>query len=130
MGDNFRNLKVKWKKTVFQTKIMFQENSRFFSCSVQFSRSVVSDSSQPHGLHGLQHARLPCPSPTPAAYSNSCPLSRCCHPTILSSVLLFSSHLQSFPALGYFPTSQFFVSGGQTIGVSASASVLPMNIQD
>ena len=117
MGDNFRNLKVKWKKTVFQTKIMFQENSRFFSCSVQFSRSVVSDSSQPHGLHGLQHARLPCPSPTPAAYSNSCPLSWWCHPTISSSVIPFSSCLQSFPAAESFPTSQFFASGGRRINV-------------
>ena len=100
MGNNFRNLKVKWKKTVFQTKIMFQENSRLFSCSVQFSRSVVSDSLQPHGL---QHARLSCPSPTPAAYSNSCPLSRWCHPTISSSLIPFSSCLQSFLASGSFP---------------------------
>ena len=79
---------------------------------------------------GLQHARPPCPSPNPGAYSNSCPLSRWCHPTISSSVILFSSHLQSFPASGSFPMSQFFTSGGQRIGVSASASVLPMNIQD
>ena len=127
MGNNFRNLKVKWKKTVFQTKIMFQENSRLFSCSVQFSRSVVSDSLQPHGL---QHARLSCPSPTPAAYSNSCPSSRWCHPTISSSVVPFSSRLQLFPASGSFLMSQFFASGGQSTGVSASASVLPMNIQD
>ena len=95
--------------------------------SVQFSNSAVSDSSQ---LHGLQHARLPCPSPTPRAYSNSCPLSWWCHPAKSSSVVPFSSRLQSFPASGYFQMSQFFVSGGQTIGVSASASVLPMNIQD
>ena len=95
--------------------------------SVQFSHSVVSDSLW---LHGLQHARLPCPLPTPGAYSNSCPLSWWCHPTISSSVIPFSSHLQSFPASGSFPMSQFFASGGQSIGVSASASVLPMNIQD
>ena len=95
--------------------------------SVQFSRSVVSDSLWPHGL---QHARLPCPSPIPRAYSNSCPLCWWCHPTISSSVVPFSSHLQSFPASGSFPMSQFFVSGGQSIGVSTSASVLPMNIQD
>ena len=73
--------------------------------------------------HGLQHARLPCPSPTPGVYSNSCPLSRWCHPTISSSVIPFSSRLQSFPASGYFPVSQFFALGGQSIGVSASASV-------
>ena len=92
-----------------------------------FSHSVVSDSLQPHGL---QHARLPCPSPTPGACSNSCPLSQWCHPTILSSIIPFSSCPQSFPASGSFPMSQFFTSGGQSIGVSASASVLPMNIQD
>ena len=79
---------------------------------------------------GLQHARLPCPSPTPGASSNSCPLSQWCHPTISSSVIPFSSRLQSFPASGSFQMSQFFVSGGQSIGVSASASVLPMNMQD
>ena len=90
-------------------------------------QSVTSDSLQPHGL---QHSRLPWPSPTPGAYSNSCPLSRWCHPTISPSVAPFSSCLQSFPASGSFPMSQFFVSGGQIIGVSASASVLPMNIQD
>ena len=80
--------------------------------------------------HGLQQARLPCPSSTPGVYSNSCPLSRWCHPIISSSVIPFSSHLQSFPASGSFQMSQFFASGGQRIGVSASASVLPMNIQD
>ena len=82
------------------------------------------------GPHGLQHARLPCPSPTPRACSNSCPLSWWCHPTISSSVFPFFSYLQSFPASGSFPVSQFFASGGQSIGASASASVLPMNIQD
>ena len=80
--------------------------------------------------HGLQRSRIPCPSPTPRAYSNSCPSLRWCHPTISSSVVPFSSFLQSFPASGSFPMSQFFASGGQSIGVSASASVLPMNIQD
>ena len=79
--------------------------------------------------HELQHARLPCPSPAPKPYSNSCPL-RWCHPTISSSVVPFSSCLQSFPASGSFPMTQFFTSGGQSIGVSASASFLPMNIQD
>ena len=97
------------------------------SVSVQFSRSVVSDSLQPHGW---QHARPPCPSPTPGVYSNPCPLSQWCHPTISSSVIPFSSCLQSFPASGSFPVSQFFTSRGQSTGVSASASVLPMNIQD
>ena len=80
--------------------------------------------------HVLQHARVPCPSPAPGAYSNSCPLSWWCHPTISSSVIPFSSRLQSFPASWSFPMSQFFASGGQSIGVSASAPVLPMNIQD
>ena len=94
--------------------------------SVQFSTSIVFDSLWPHEL---QHARLTSPSPTPEAYSNSCPSSQWCHPTISSSVVPFSSHCQSFPASGSFPMSQFFASGGQSIGVSASASVLPMNIQ-
>ena len=79
---------------------------------------------------GQQHTRLPCPSPTPGACSNSCPLSQWCHPTISSSVVPFSSHLQSFPASGSFQMSQFFTSGGQSIGVSASTSVLPMKTQD
>ena len=92
-----------------------------------FSCSVVSDPLRPHGL---QHTRLSCPSPSPEVCSNSCPLSRWCHPTILSSVVPFSSHLQSFLASGSFQMSQFFVSGGESIGVSASTSVLPMNIQD
>ena len=80
--------------------------------------------------HGLQHTRPPCPSPIPGVYSNSSPLSRWCHPTISSSVVPFSSHLQSFPESGSFPMSQFFTSGGQSIGVSASASILPVNVQD
>ena len=95
--------------------------------SVQFSRSVVSDSLQPHES---QHARPPCPSPTPGVYSNSCPSSRWCHPAISSSVVPFSSCPQSLPASGSFPMSQLFASGGQDIGVSASASVFPMNTQD
>ena len=99
----------------------------FMWYSVQFSCSVVSDSLQPHGL---QHTRPPYPSPTPGVYSNSCPSSQWCHPTISSFVVLFSSCLQSFPASGSFPLIQFFTSDGQSIGVSASASVLPMNIQD
>ena len=100
----------------------FQE---YMCCSVQFSHSVMSDSLSPHGL---QHSRLPCPSPTPGACSNSCPFIQWCHSTISSSVVLFSSCFQSFPASGSFPMSQFFTSGDQMIG--ASASVLPVNIQD
>ena len=94
---------------------------------VQFSRSVVSDSLWPQGL---QHTRPPCPLPTSGVYSNSHPSSGWCHPTISSSVMPLSSPLQSFPASGSFPMSQFFSSSGQSTGVSASASVLPMNIQD
>ena len=95
--------------------------------SVQFSLSVMSNSLRPHGL---QHARLFCPSPTPGACSDSYPLSWWCHPTISSSTIPFSSCLQSYPPSGSFSVSQFFASGGQSIGASASASVLPMNIQD
>ena len=93
---------------------------------VQFSHSVVCNSLRPHGL---QHARLPCPSPTPRVYSASCPSSQWYHPTISSSVVPFSCH-QSFPASGSFPISHFFTSSGQSIGASASVSVLPMNILD
>ena len=103
-----------------------QENTGSQSVS-HSSCSVMSNSLWPYGL---QHTRLPCPSPTLRAYSNSCPLSRLCHPTITSSVVPFSSRLQSFPASGSFPMSQFFTSSGQSIGTSASASVLPVNIQD
>ena len=87
----------------------------------------MSNSLQPHGL---QHARPPCPSPTPGVYSNSSPLSQSCHPTLSSSVIPFSSCLQSFPASGSCQMSQLLASGGQSIGVSASTSVLPMNTQD
>ena len=93
----------------------------------QFSRSVMSNSLQPHGL---QEARPPCLSPTPGVHSNSCPSRQCCHPTISSSVIPFSSCLQSFPASGSFPMSRFFALGGQSIGASVLASVLPMDIQD
>ena len=95
--------------------------------SVQFSCSVISDTLW---LHGLQQARPPCPSLTPRVYSNPCPLSRWCHPTISSSVIPFSSRLQSFPASGCFQMSQLFASGGQSIGASSSTSVLPKNTQD
>ena len=100
----------------------------FQSLCVQFSNSVVSNSLQPQGL---QHTRLPCPSPTPGTYKNSCPLRQWCHPTISSFVIALSSCLQSFPASECFPECfQFFASGGQIIGVSALASHLPMSIQD
>ena len=95
--------------------------------SVQFSRSVMSDSSRPHES---QHARPPCPLPTPGVYSNSCPSSRWCHPAISSPVVPFSSRPQSLPASGSFTVNQHFTWGGQSIGVSASASVLSMNTQD
>ena len=99
----------------------------YFICSVSFSCSDMSDFL---GTHKLQHASLPCPSPTPGACSTSCPLRWLCHSTISSSVVPFSSCLQSFPASGSFPVSQFLASGDQSTGVSASASVLPVNIQD
>ena len=98
--------------------------------SAQLSHSVKSLSHASLQPHGLPHARPPCPSPTPRVYSNSSPLSQWCHPTISSSVDPFSSCLQSFPASGSFLMSQFFISGGQRIGVSASNSVLPKNTQD
>ena len=101
--------------------------SFWFLSSVQFSHSVMSDSLWPHES---QHARPPCPSPTPRVHPNPCPLSRWCHPTISSSVFPFSPCLQSFPASRSSPVSQFFASGGQNIGVSASASALPMNTQE
>ena len=105
--------------------VYFSFTSELSHRSVQFSCSVVSNSLR---HHGLQHARLPCPLLTPRACSNSCPSSQWCHPTISSSVVPFSSCPQSFPASGSFQMSQLFTSGGQSIG--ASASVLPMNIQD
>ena len=102
------------------------QNGCKWSSSVQFIHSVMSISL---GSHGLQNARLPYSSPTPRAYSNSCPSSQWCHPTISSSVIPFSSRLQPFPASGSFSMSQFFTSCGQSIDISAFASVLPMNIQ-
>ena len=108
------------KLTIFLKKA----NLRILLVFVQFSCSVVSDSLWPHEP---QHARLPCPSPTPRVYPNSCPLSRWCHPTISSSVIPFSSCLKSFPASGSFQMSQFFASCGQRTGVSASPSVSPSN---
>ena len=106
---------------------MLNKNDPHLFSSVQFSRLVLSDCLQPHGL---QHTRPPRPSPTPGVYWNSCPLSLWCHSTSSSSAVPFYSHLQSFPASGSFQMSQLFASGGQSIGVSASASVLAVNIQD
>ena len=115
----WRKKKIKEKKNRSHSTIQFS--------SVQFSCSVVSNSLRPHEP---QHARSPCPSPTPGVYSNPCPLSHWCHPAISSSVVPFSSCPQSLPASGSFPMSQLFSSGGQRIGVSASTSVLPVNTQD
>ena len=120
---------------VFQKKIRSQislrdrdyNGSDMTISSVQFSCSVMSNSLRPRES---QHTRLPCPSQTPRVYSNTCPLSRWYHPAISSSVVPFSSYPQSLPASGSFPMSQLFAWGGQSIGVSASASVLPMNTQD
>ena len=117
---------VKWLTKVTELEVEYCMHSSTFS-SVQFSCSVVSDSLRPHEL---QHARPPCPSPTPGVYSNSCPSSRWCHPAISASVIPFSSCPQSLPASGSFPISQLFAWGDQCTGVSASASVLPMNNQD
>ena len=114
-------------KQLWKTVWRFLKKLKIELPSIQFSRSVVSYYLRPHGQ---QHTRPSCQSPTPRVYSNSCPLSQWCHPTILSSVIPFSSCLQSFPASRYLQISQFFTSGSQRIGVSASASVLPKNIQD
>ena len=116
----------KYKLKVVIWIVTYTNKNTFFS-SVQFSLPIVSDSLW---SHEPQQARPPCPSPTPGVHPNPCPLSWWCHPTTSSSVIPFSSYPQSFPASGSFQMSQLFVSGGQSIGVSASASVLPMNIQD
>ena len=123
---------MKWEirtdiHTALYMKWITNKNLLHSISSVQFSHSAVSDTLQPLGL---QHTRLLCPSPTFGACSNSCALSQWCHPNISSSVIPFSSCLQSFPASGSFTMNQFFASGSQSIGVSASASVLPMNIRD
>ena len=117
--EQYSLLRIKWHSWSSRTEGITGKQVSQFSCS------VVSDSLQPHEL---QHTRPPCPSPTPRVYSNSCPLSHWCHPTISSSVIPFSSCPQSFPASGSFQMSQLFPSGSQSIGVSASTSVLPMNI--
>ena len=114
-------------KSWTRLKQLSSSSSPFGHLQVQISRSVLSDSLRPHEL---QHSRLPCPSLTPAVCSNSCPSSQWCHPTISSSVVPFSPCLQSLPASGFFPVSQFFKPGSQRIRTSASASVFTMNIQD
>ena len=121
-----QNFQLPYLGLVVDLCLVFADHLKYLPV-LQFSHSVMSDSLQ---THGLQHTRPPCPSPTPGAYSNSHPSRWWCHPTISSSVIPFSSCLQSFPASGSFPVSWFFASGGQSIGVSASASVLPVNIQD
>ena len=122
---------IKKQKHYFANKDPYSQHYGFSSSHVwmrvQFSHSVVSDSLW---SHGLQHARPPCPSPTPGVYSHSCPSSRWCHPSISSSEVPFFSCPQSLPASGSFPMSQLFAWGGQSTGVSASASVLPLNTQD
>ena len=125
-----KNHTVQWKpKSCIMTEATMSPSftTLFFRSSVQFSRSVLSNSLRPHES---QHTRPPCPSPTPRVHSDSRPSSQWCHPAISSSVVPFSSCPQSFPASGSFPMSQLFAWGGQSIGVSASASVLPMNTQN
>ena len=115
-----------WQK-LFIVSFLLKRGNYLLPRSVQFSWSVISDYLQPQWL---QHSGPPCPSPTSMVYSNTCPLTWWWHPTISSSVVTVSSHLPSFPASGSFPMSHLFPSGGQSIGASASASVLPIDIQD
>ena len=123
LWDSWNN----WNYILDEKKTQNVHQRKYSFSSVQFSRSVTSDSLQPHGL---QYAMPPCPSPMPQVYPNSYPLSQWCHPTISFSLVPFSSCPQSFPPSGSFQMSQLFTSGGQSIGVSASASVPPMTIQD
>ena len=117
------------RAVIFPSPIL-RKDAVLWSCFWQTTVSSVTQSCLTLQSHGLKHTRSPCLSPTPRTCSNSYPSSQWCHPTISSSVIPFSSCLQSFPALGSFPVSQFFASGGQSIGVSASTSALPMNSQD
>ena len=123
----FPNFNFFFLKTYFLPRFVIPVNVNSQFTSLQFSHSFLSDSLR---SHERQHARPPCPSPTPEVHPNPCPLSQWCHPTISSSVVPFSSCPQSFPALGSFQMSQLFTSGGQSTGVSASTSVLPVNTQD
>ena len=128
MEKDKRLMEASWWERLTEGEIGSHSDGQDYAqfSSVKFSHSVVSDSLRPHEL---QHTRPPCPSPTPRVYPNSCPSSRWCHPAISSSVVPFSSCPQSLPPTGSFPMSQFFASGGQSTGVSASASVLPMSMQ-
>ena len=127
MGNRVPQKEINKQNLYFRMIILVRIKTNGMGTGVQFSSSVVSDYLR---THELQHTRPPCPSPTPGVYSNSCPLSQWCHPTISSSVVPFSSCLQSFPASGSFQMNQLFASGGQSTRVSASTSVLPMNTQD
>ena len=122
-----RNNKPEVSHSLFSN---YTNNTSYSSQNSMVQLSSVAQLCPTLWPHGLQHDRLPCPSPTLTVHSNSCPLNQWCHPAISSSVIPFSSCLQSSPASGSFQRSQFFASGGQSIGVSASASVLPMNMQD
>ena len=127
-SNNNKTTKISRRKEIIKLRAEITEKEmKERISSVQFSHSVVSNSLRPHEL---QHARIPCPSPTPRVDSNSCPMSQWCHPDISSSVIPSSSCPQPLPASGSFPMSQLFTWGGQSIAVSASASVLPMNTQD
>ena len=128
LDNNYTLADLNFFSSFLSHLFVFKNTAKFGFKKWKFSS--VSQSCLTLQPQWLQHARPPCPSPTPGAYSNSCSLSRWCHPTIPSSVIPFSFHLPSFPASGSFQMNQFFASGGQSIGVSASASVLPMNIQD
>ena len=126
-GISLRNHQIMWISKATEKLIPLLNRVQYIYIYTEFSRSVVSDSLWPHGL---QYTRPPCPSPTPGLHPNPCPLSQWCHPTILSSVIPFFSCPQSFPESASFQMSQLFTSGDQSIGVSALASVLSMNIQD
>ena len=127
MGNRVPQKEINKQNLYFRMIILVRIKTNGMGTGVQFSSSVVSDYLR---THELQHTRPPCPSPTPGVYSNSCPLSQWCRLTISSSVVPFSSHLQPFPVSGSFQRNQLFTSGGQSIEVSASSSVLPVNIQD
>ena len=125
-GIKSKGRKLVWRTVGSKYTLLFWICSYLHFCLSSSFQKIVSDSLQPHGL---KHTRLPCPSLTPRVCSDSCALSQWCHPTISSSVVPFTFCLQSFPASGSYPMSQLFASGSQTLGVSASALVLPMNIQ-
>ena len=131
IASSFVSFSCSWTSYIWNHMVYFC-SANFCYLSILFYTSVLISVAQSNSLqpHGLQHARLPCPSPIPIVYSNSCPSSRWCHLAVSSSVIPFSSCLQSFPASGSFPVSWFFTSGDQSFGVSASTSVFPMHIQN